>query len=44
MQVGGERFSHALSTHPPARLVYDLGGAFSRFRCRVNATLRPDTR
>jgi hypothetical protein len=35
VQVAGERFSHALSTHPPARLVYDLGGAFGRFRCRV---------
>lgn len=35
VQVRGARFGHALSTHPPARLVYDLGGAFARFHCWV---------
>jgi hypothetical protein len=35
VSVNGARFDHALSTHPPARLVYDLGGAFRRFHCRV---------
>ena len=35
VSVDGSRFDHALSTHPPARLVYDLGGAFRRFHCRV---------
>jgi predicted O-methyltransferase YrrM len=38
VRVRGERFSHALSTHPPARLVYDLGGAFNRFHCWVGLT------
>jgi hypothetical protein len=33
--VGGTTFTSALSTHPPARLLYHLGGAAMRFRCRV---------
>jgi predicted O-methyltransferase YrrM len=33
--VGGTTFTSALSTHPPARLLYHLGGAATRFRCRV---------
>jgi predicted O-methyltransferase YrrM len=33
--VGGREFEHALSTHPPARLLYHLGGAASRFSARV---------
>jgi predicted O-methyltransferase YrrM len=33
--VRGARYRHALSTHPPARLLYHLGAAASRFRCRV---------
>jgi hypothetical protein len=33
--VGGRRYASALSTHPPARVLYFLGGAATRFRCRV---------
>ena len=33
--VGGARYEHALSTHPPASLVYDLGGRYGSFTCRV---------
>jgi predicted O-methyltransferase YrrM len=33
--VQGRRFEHALSTHPPARLLYHFGGGASRFRCLV---------
>lgn len=33
--VGGARFEHALSTHPPARLVFDLGARYVRFSARV---------
>lgn len=33
--VGGTQCAHALSTHPPARLLYHLGGKASSFRCRV---------
>ncbi len=28
-------YQHALSTHPPARLRFELGGRFARFRCQV---------
>jgi predicted O-methyltransferase YrrM len=33
--VQGRAQEHALSTHPPARLVYELAPGFARFRCRV---------
>jgi hypothetical protein len=33
--VGGRTYTNALSTHPPARLLYHLGGTATRFRCRV---------
>jgi len=36
--VGGARYDRALSTHPPARGVYELGGAFRRFHCWVSLT------
>ena len=36
--VGGQFFGHALSTHPPARVIYDLGGAYERFHCWVALT------
>jgi predicted O-methyltransferase YrrM len=35
VRVGGTHYEHALSTHPPARLLFHLGGAARRFRCRV---------
>jgi predicted O-methyltransferase YrrM len=35
VSVRGARYEHALSSHPPARLLYHLGGTASRFRCRV---------
>jgi hypothetical protein len=33
--VGGRRFEHSVSAHPPARLVFELGGRYSRFRSEV---------
>jgi predicted O-methyltransferase YrrM len=33
--VQGRAFEHALSTHPPARLRFDLGGRYRDFRCQV---------
>lgn len=33
--VRGQSYTHALSTHPPARLLYHLGGKASWFRCQV---------
>jgi hypothetical protein len=33
--VGGRGYGGALSTHPPARLLYHLGGAAQSFRCQV---------
>lgn len=33
--VHGKRYQHALSTHPPARLVFDLAGRFNSFECQV---------
>jgi hypothetical protein len=33
--VQGRAFEHALSTHPPARLLYHVGGSATRFRCLV---------
>jgi hypothetical protein len=35
VSVGSTTFTSALSPHPPARLLYHLGGAATRFRCRV---------
>jgi hypothetical protein len=35
VSVGGTSYASALSTHPPARLLYHLGGAATHFRCRV---------
>jgi predicted O-methyltransferase YrrM len=33
--VGGIRYEHALSTHPPARVLYHLGGGAATLRCQV---------
>jgi predicted O-methyltransferase YrrM len=33
--VQGRGYDHALSTHPPARLLFHLGGHYSTFRCDV---------
>src|SRR5881396_2734649 len=33
--VGGVRYDHALSSHPPARILFYLGGASATFRCKV---------
>jgi predicted O-methyltransferase YrrM len=35
VSVQGRAYPQALSTHPPARLLYHLGGAATRFRSRV---------
>ncbi|MFL6256309.1 MAG: NPCBM/NEW2 domain-containing protein [Pyrinomonadaceae bacterium] len=35
VSVGRRRYEHALSTHPPARIVFDLGGRFEWFRAQV---------
>lgn len=35
VSVGRRAYTHALSTHPPARLVFDLGGRFEWFRAQV---------
>jgi predicted O-methyltransferase YrrM len=35
VSVGGRGYEHALSAHPPARLVFDLGGRFEWFRAEV---------
>ena len=35
VSVGGVRYEHALSTHPPARVLYQLGGGATTFRCQV---------
>jgi predicted O-methyltransferase YrrM len=35
VSVGGRGYAHALSTHPPARLVFELGGRFEWFRAQV---------
>ena len=35
VSVQGKSYEHALSTHPPARLIFHLGGRFSSFGCRV---------
>lgn len=35
VQVKRQHYRHALSTHPPARLIFNLGGRFSRFSCQV---------
>jgi hypothetical protein len=33
--VQGRAYPHALSTHPPSRLLFHLGGRFADFRCDV---------
>lgn len=35
VQVKRVPYQHALSSHPPARLLFQLGGRFSRFACQV---------
>ena len=35
VRVRGRAYSHALSAHPPARLVFELAGRFRSFRCTV---------
>lgn len=35
VSVGRRGYAHALSTHPPARLVFELGGRFEWFRAQV---------
>lgn len=35
VSVGRQTYAHALSTHPPARLLFDLGGRFQNFRAEV---------
>ena len=35
VQVKRQRYQHAFSTHPPARLVFNLGRRFSSFRCQM---------
>ncbi len=35
VSVGRRNYEHALSTHPPARLVFDLGSRFEWFRAEV---------
>jgi len=33
--VGQRTYDHALGTHPPAHLTYDIGGRYATFRCAV---------
>jgi predicted O-methyltransferase YrrM len=35
VRVQGQAYPHSLSTHPPARLLYQLGGRYGAFRCQV---------
>lgn len=35
VSVGRRPYAHALSTHPPARVVFDLGGRFQSFSAQV---------
>lgn len=35
VSVGGRHYAHSLSTHPPARLRFQLDGNFGAFRCQV---------
>jgi hypothetical protein len=35
VMVGNQPYEHALGTHPPARLAFDVGGRYSTFRCKV---------
>jgi len=35
VQVKRQHYKHAFSTHPPARLLFNLGRRFSRFCCQV---------
>ena len=41
--VHGQPYSHALSTHPPARLIFQVDGQFTSFQCQValNDDVRP---
>jgi predicted O-methyltransferase YrrM len=43
--VQGRRYHHALSTHAPARIVFQLNGRFTTFHCQVgfNDDVRPGT-
>jgi len=42
--VAGRRYAHALSTHPPARVSWELDGSWRSFRCQValNGDVPPD--
>jgi predicted O-methyltransferase YrrM len=35
VSVAGKHFEHALSSHAPALLAFELGGRYARFRCEV---------
>ena len=35
VQVRRQHYKHALSTHPPAHLAFNLGGRFASFCCHV---------
>src|SRR5579872_567968 len=35
VMIQGNFHPRSLSTHPPSRLVFELGGRFTTFRCRV---------
>lgn len=35
VSVHGRQYSHAFSAHPPARMLFNLGGRYSTFRCEV---------
>src|SRR6266849_302904 len=35
VSVGRKHYEHALSTHPPARVSFNVGGRFASFCCRV---------
>jgi predicted O-methyltransferase YrrM len=35
VSVGDRRYDHALGTHPPARLAFDVAGRYRTFRCKV---------
>jgi predicted O-methyltransferase YrrM len=38
VSVGGQPFAHALSAHPPSRVVFQLSKQYRRFRCQVALT------
>ncbi len=35
VSVGGKSYEHALSTHGPARLLFELDGRYASFNCQV---------